>query len=65
MSNDSTSATSQEILGQLERLIEAIDRRVPHPERPTEAAIARDATELRERAKALMRVMAQAEAKNS
>ena len=47
--------SSGDILEDLQRLIEAIDSRVPRPERPAEAAIARDAALLRQRAVALMR----------
>jgi hypothetical protein len=38
----------------LQHLVEAIDRRVPHLERLAEATIARDAADLRQRAVALM-----------
>jgi hypothetical protein len=43
--------------GDLQHLIEAIDRRAPHLERIGEAAIARDAADLRRRAVALMRAI--------
>lgn len=39
----------------LERLIDALDRRVPRLERVGEAQIAQDAADLRQRAVALMR----------
>jgi hypothetical protein len=42
---------------ELQRLVEAIDRRVPHLERLDEAAIARDAADLRQRAVSLMRAI--------
>jgi hypothetical protein len=48
---------AKEMFEELQRLIEAIDRRVPHLERLDEAAIARDAAELRERALTLMRAI--------
>ena len=53
-------ADSDAIVGQLQRLIEAIDRRAPHPERPSEVAIARDAADLRHRAVTLMRSITEA-----
>jgi len=48
---------AKEMFEELQRLIEAIDRRVPHLERLDEATIARDAAELRERALTLMRAI--------
>jgi len=45
---------AREMFDDLRRLVEAIDRRVPHLERPSEAAIARDAADLRQRAVTLM-----------
>jgi hypothetical protein len=44
-----------EMLTNLRQLVEALDRRVPRSERPTEAGIATDAADLRERAVALIR----------
>jgi hypothetical protein len=44
------AAHAQEMLSDLHRLIEALDRRVPRLERIGEAQIARDAADLRERA---------------
>lgn len=41
---------TREILGDLQQLIAALDRRVPQLERIGEADIARDAAELRKRA---------------
>ena len=43
-----------EILRDLHQLIEALDRRVPRLERVGEAQIARDASDLRERASKLI-----------
>jgi hypothetical protein len=48
---------AREIVDDLQRLVEAIDRRVPQLERLAEAGIAREAAELRERAVALMRAL--------
>ena len=45
---------AKEILSDLYRLIEALDRRVPRLERVGEEQIARDAAELRERAARLI-----------
>jgi len=45
---------AQGMLGDLHRLVEAIDLRAPRPERPGEARIARDAAELRARAVVLI-----------
>jgi hypothetical protein len=52
--NDGT-AHAKEMLSDLYRLIEALDRRVPRLERLGEAQIAHDAAELRERAVSLIR----------
>ncbi len=46
---------AKEILQDLYRLIEALDRRVPRLERIGEAQIAHDAADLRERAVSLIR----------
>jgi hypothetical protein len=45
---------AREMLSDLYRLIEALDRRVPHLERSGEAQIAHDASALRERALSLI-----------
>jgi hypothetical protein len=45
---------AQAMLGDLYQLIEALDRRVPRLERVGEAQIARDASDLRERASKLI-----------
>ena len=45
-----------ELTGDLEELIEALDRRVPRPEQAGEAAIARDAATLRAKAVARLAV---------
>ena len=47
-------AHTQDILSDLYRLIEALDRRVPRLERLGESQIAHDATEIRERAVSLI-----------
>ena len=52
--NDRASL-AKETLSDLHRLVEALDRRVPHLERLGEAQIARDATDLRQRALSLIR----------
>jgi hypothetical protein len=49
------TAQAREMLSDLYRLIEALDRRVPHLERAGEAQIAHDAAELREHALDLIR----------
>lgn len=49
------AAPAREMLTDLERLIEALDRRVPRLERLGEAQIARDAADLRARAVELIR----------
>ena len=46
---------AKDMLADLYRLIEALDRRVPRLERNGEAQIARDAADLRERALGLIR----------
>jgi len=46
--------STNELLGDLRRLIEALDRRVPRPERGDELRIAREAAGLREHAVRLM-----------
>ncbi len=51
------ATVGKEMVGDLQHLIEAIDRRAPHLERIGEAAIARDAADLRRRAVALMRAI--------
>ena len=48
---------AKEVFEDLQHLVEAIDRRVPQLERLAEAAIARDAADLRQRAIALMRAI--------
>lgn len=52
MAGDQTdpAAPAAAVRADLQRLIEALDRRVPHLERVGEAKIARDAAELRARA---------------
>jgi hypothetical protein len=52
---DDPTALAKSMLSDLYRLIEALDRRVPHLERAGEAQIARDAEELRDRALSLIR----------
>src|SRR4051812_16707366 len=56
MTKSTGNATAQvkQMLADLSRLIEALDRRVPHLERLGEARIAREAAELRERAASLI-----------
>ena len=49
------SSLAKEMLSDLYRLIEALDRRVPRLERAGEAQIAHDAADLRERAISLIR----------
>jgi hypothetical protein len=53
MTNRPTAAA--DVLSDLHRLIEALDRRVPHLERSAEPDIARDAADLRLRAERLIR----------
>ena len=55
ISKESKTAQTREMLGDLYRLIEALDRRVPRLERIGEAQIAHDAADLRERAISLIR----------
>ena len=55
------ASATKEMFDDLQRLVEAIDRRVPKLERVGEAAIARDAADLRQRAVALMRAIEAAE----
>jgi hypothetical protein len=50
-----TDSEATEMLADLRLLIDSLDRRVPRLERSGEAQIARDATELRERAVGLIR----------
>lgn len=52
---DERAAQARAVLADLQRLIEALDRRVPRLERVGEAQIARDAADLRERAMELIR----------
>ena len=54
LSKDSRTAHTQDILSDLYRLIEALDRRVPRLERLGESQIAHDASEIRERALSLI-----------
>jgi hypothetical protein len=51
------TAAGKELFDDLRRLVEALDRRVPHLERLDEAAIAREAADLRKRAVALMQAI--------
>lgn len=55
ISKESKTAQTREMLGDLYRLIEALDRRVPRLERIGEPQIAHDAADLRERALSLIR----------
>ena len=55
ISKESKTAQAREMLGDLYRLIEALDRRVPRLERIGEPQIAHDAADLRERALSLIR----------
>ena len=52
---DSGCSNARDVLADLYRLIEALDRRVPRLERLGEAQIAHDAADLRERAMSLIR----------
>ena len=52
---DTRCAHAKDVLADLYRLIEALDRRVPRLERLGEAQIAHDAADLRERAVSLIR----------
>ena len=54
-SNEGQTAQAKEMLSDLYRLIEALDRRVPRLERVGEGQIAHDAADLRERAISLIR----------
>ncbi len=53
MNEEPTPAT--DVLADLYRLIEALDRRLPQLQRSGEAQIARDAADLRQRASQLIR----------
>jgi hypothetical protein len=55
ISKESKAAQARDMLGDLYRLIEALDRRVPRLERIGEPQIAHDAADLRERALSLIR----------
>ena len=55
ISKESKTAQTRDMLGDLYRLIEALDRRVPRLERIGEPQIAHDAADLRERALSLIR----------
>lgn len=55
IAKEDEAAHAREMLSDLYRLIEALDRRVPRLERVGEAQIARDAADLRERAVNLIR----------
>jgi len=52
---DGKATPARDMLSDLHRLIEALDRRVPRLERDDEAQIAHDASDLRERALSLIR----------
>ena len=54
-SKTAPAAAAKQMLADLQRLVEAIDRRVPHLERLSEAKIAREAADLRRRAVKLIR----------
>jgi hypothetical protein len=54
LSTEQRAAHVREMLSDLYRLIEALDRRVPRLERVGEAQIAHDAADLRERAVSLI-----------
>ncbi len=57
--NEQTADTHRlEMMADLERLVEALDRRVPRLERLGEARIAGEAAELREKALALIAKLA-------
>ena len=53
-SDDGSPAQAKALLADLNRLIEALDRRVPRLERSGEVQIAQDAAELRARASSLI-----------
>ena len=55
ITKEAKAAQAREMLSDLYRLIEALDRRVPRLERIGEAQIAHDAADLRERALSLIR----------
>jgi hypothetical protein len=55
MTHAEKTPPASDVVAELRRLIEALDRRVPHLERADEATIARDAADLRARALALAR----------
>ena len=55
MTKEDKAAHAREMLSDLYRLIEALDRRVPRLERIGEAQIAHDAADLRERALSLIK----------
>jgi len=50
-----TKSTTRRLISALRELISALDRRVPHGERPGETRIARDASDLRRAALARIR----------
>ncbi len=55
VATDNPVLIAESMLGDLYRLVEAIDVRVPRPERHAETRIATEAAELRERAMELIR----------
>ena len=55
MSTDKSKAQAREMLAELYRLIDALDRRVPRLERIGEAQVAHDAADLRARTVSLIR----------
>jgi hypothetical protein len=55
MSTDGHAVSSHDMLAELYRLVEALDRRAPQVERLGEARIARDAADLRARTISLIR----------
>ena len=57
ISRESKVVQAREMLGDLYRFIEALDRRVPRLERIGEAQIAHEAADLRERAISLIRTI--------
>jgi len=52
---DDPASLARETVAELRRLVDALDRRVPHLERLSEPAIARDAANLRQQAVDLIR----------
>jgi hypothetical protein len=52
--DDERATQAREMLAELQQLVEALDRRVPHLERVGEAQIARDAAGLRQQAVSLI-----------